>query len=172
MSLRLSDDMRAQLIEATIRAQDAAKTPKELFSNLKEVFEHILGVDFLQFHIFLKYNEEVRNTHGAPRSGVRNFKVEKDKPFGYSGYTGSFYFRTVDENFDVSMMRKEKWPKDCNAASDIHFGSGAMSGTAGSYNLYFFLDDFPKMKTELNRGKLYGKPTSSMDINIDLVCAG
>lgn len=71
----------------------------------------------LGFEWEITYSEKVRNTHGAPKNGVMNFRGDPDKPKGYAGFNGRVWF----------LMEKENRPKimfNTFALTHTHTGSG------------------------------------------------
>lgn len=155
LEVRSKNDAKEQFIQRRNTLMKNAKSMEELFMGLKELCEEYFDIKFSLFSVKGKYGE-VSNSHGAPVGGVTNFTRDPDRPMSYPGFSGKFKFKTRSQSrneFGINAL--------CGVLSDyapsiLHNGTGSAGDTFGCYDMYFFFDDFPNLKTEANKVKVMG----------------
>ena len=90
----------------------------------------------------VKYVEHASNSHSCPLNGVENFRKEQSKPTGYPALAGRISFE-VDY---LTMSRSHHSPFNKTGIHGINTGSGGLRGNTYSYDVTLWLDDFPKIK--------------------------
>lgn len=103
-------------------------------------------------HLSLSYSDTVSNSHSCPRNGVTNWGGDKKlkdgspAPRGYPGFSGRITYKTSHEPLSF--------------ASNIMEGTGINTGTGGgggnntfSYDVKFFLDDWPGIANQIKEEK-------------------
>lgn len=103
-------------------------------------------------HLSLDYSDSVSNSHSCPHNGMTNWggdKLLKDgtpAPTGYPGYRGriEWEFTTDIPGFCSDLFRNTR----------IHTGSGGGGALRGSYEVRFFLDDWPGIKQAVEEERL------------------
>lgn len=98
--------------------------------------------DFKITYLSLSYSDSVSNSHSCPHNGVTNWggrdnlKDGTPAPRGYPGFSGRIAFRVSPPPFSFS--------SDILKATRMHTGSGGARGNnTFSYDVKFFLDDWP-----------------------------
>jgi hypothetical protein len=114
----------------------------------------------------LRYKDSVSNSHNCPHDGVTNWghradRESNDRPCGYPGWSGRFYY-------DVQSHKKQlhSYPGSSGMWKNtrIHTGSGGGGGhkdqeknfkQSFGYDLYLFFSDWPAMANEYEKAKTY-----------------
>jgi len=126
----------------------------------------------------VKYNDSVSNTHSCPHNGVTNWGGSKDAPRGYPGFT-----LNLDYSVEALGSESGQYPGSSSMWENtrIHTGSGGGGGfivhkgsspRAGvqtfRYSVNIFLDDFPKMKEEIEKAKVWHKLSQPANMEFDV----
>lgn len=119
--------------------------------------KELLGIDISELSINIRYDATVSNSHGCPINGVTNWGgMIENHPRNYPGWYGSIGY------FAKSKNNKNRWDgspfltpySQGSYFRGFHLGGGC-PGRLNEYrtdsSFYFFIDDFPVLKQEINK---------------------
>lgn len=99
-------------------------------------------------YLDLRHLDRCSNTHCAPHDGHTNFMGDKDRDFGYPGWTGRIEF-TIESKLDISASTVVSNMR-------IHTGTGGSTdGVHYGYQVTFFDSDWPVLAKRYNERKVF-----------------
>ena len=119
----------------------------QLLNSNTKIIESISGgyvTNLVITKLDVGYISNASNTHGCPRSGVRNWIVDKKLPTSYPAWVGNIEFTYV-ENYH-NYVSNHFSPSTVFEMLGIQLGSGGGSRTKSHYSVTLWEDDFPNMK--------------------------
>ena len=104
----------------------------------------------------VKYLKELTNSHHAPIGGVQNWGSKPGLPTGYPGYIGrvQFNYKGKSKTKVKKAMLDIKDFVGNNMLPGFNTGSGGGGAEGGTYELFLYIEDFPKIKSKIMIGDI------------------
>ena len=146
--------------------QEEKKIQEEIYKERNSIRERATSVDHLAelLESFAKrcgkpvkvkfermnINMTLSNSHSCPIGGVTNWRRASDKPRGYPGISGRIEVSKLNEKtrwLSIEAFGNNPMNSDLKLIPGINLGSGG----GGSYEVFLFFTDFPKINRKFKK---------------------